>query len=249
MRLQILSDIHTEFHTDCGKQFIQNYLRPKSVDVLIIAGDMGVDYTGTCNSLVSSLQLIAKSYKDAVVLYVPGNHDFYHSNIPRTLSRLHLLEESINNLIILNNKMVNIGGATFIGTTLWFRKKKNYEKYADELNDFNLIKDFRNKVFKENRKALNFLNWHTNKDSIVITHHMPAPQSVSVEYKDNPTNMFFLCDMSKLINERKPKLWVHGHTHDSFNYMLGKTHVVCNPLGYLGRQVNPQFIPNMMIDL
>jgi Icc-related predicted phosphoesterase len=117
------------------------------------------------------------------------------------------------------------------------------------LNDFNLIKDFEDKVFKENRKSLKFLDWHVNRDSIVITYHVPTSKSTPTRYVGDPINMFFLCNMEKFIKERKPKLWVHGHTHDSFNYMLEKTHIVCNPLGYVGQQVNAEFISNMMVDL
>jgi len=244
MRIQVLSDIHAEFHTDSGEQFITEYLRPKGVDVLIIAGDIGVG-----KSLVYSLKLITKQYENASVLYIPGNHDFYNSSFSSILSKLQILADSIDNLTLLNNKMISINGANFVGAPLWFRKKKEYKAYSAMINDFHLISNFEDKVFKENKKSLRFLDWHVNEDSIVITHHVPTSRSTPARYVGDPVNMFFLCDMEGLIKERKPKLWVHGHTHDSFNYMLEKTHIVCNPLGYLGRQVNAEFIPNMMIDL
>ena len=28
------------------------------------------------------------------------------------------------------------------------------------------------------------------------------------------------------------KLWVHGHNHQTVDYNIGSTRVVCNPLGY-----------------
>lgn len=244
MRIQVLSDIHAEFHTDFGEEFVTKYLRPKGVDVLLIAGDMGVG-----DSLLYSLKIISNHYRNASVLYVPGNHDFYNSAFLRTLTNLHVLESAIDNLFIMNNRMVAIDGVNFVGSTLWFREKKEYKTYAPMLSDFNLIKNFEDRVFKENRKCLNFLNWHVRNDSVVITHHMPALQSVPTRFLDDPLTMFFLCNMEKLIKERKPKLWVHGHAYDSFNYMLGKTHIICNPLGYVGRYMNADFISNMMIDL
>jgi len=244
MRIQVLSDIHAEFHTDFGEGFITQYLRPKGVDVLIIAGDIGVG-----DSLFYALELIAKHYVNASVLYVPGNHDFYNSNFPKMLNSLHILSSSIDNLFVLDNKMKVINGVSFIGSTLWFRKQKDYQKYTAMLTDFDLIRNFEDRVFKENRKCLNFLNWHVNEDAVVITHHMPTIKSTPIRFLTDPLNMFFVCDMEKLIKKRKPKLWVHGHTHDSFNYLLEKTHIVCNPLGYVGRQVNADFIANMMIDL
>ena len=244
MRIQVLSDIHAEFHTDFGEQFVTGYLRSKGVDVLIIAGDLGVG-----ESLIYSLKIISKHYQNASVLYVPGNSDFYNSDFPSVIRQLNVLESAIDNLFVLNNKMVTISGVNFIGSPLWFRKKKKYKARAAMLDDFSLIGNFEEKVFKENRKSLNFLNWHVNKDAIVITHHAPTARSTPVKYAGDPMNMFFFCDMEALIKERKPKLWVHGHTHGSFNYMLEQTHIVCNPLGYVGRQVNAEFVPNMMIDL
>jgi hypothetical protein len=28
------------------------------------------------------------------------------------------------------------------------------------------------------------------------------------------------------------KAWIHGHTHDEFDYTIGITKVLCNPRGY-----------------
>jgi hypothetical protein len=35
-----------------------------------------------------------------------------------------------------------------------------------------------------------------------------------------------------MMEEGRPALWVHGHTHDSYDYWVGSTRVVCNPRGY-----------------
>jgi hypothetical protein len=47
------------------------------------------------------------------------------------------------------------------------------------------------------------------------------------------------------------QLWVHGHTHDSFDYTLNGTRVVCNPRGYAkgGVNENPLFDPNLMVEV
>jgi Icc-related predicted phosphoesterase len=143
---------------------------------------------------------------------------------------------------------MTFGGIDFIGTTLWFKQMPDYQRYAPLLNDFRVIQGFVPKVFEENKDAIDFLNWHVNDNSIVITHHSPTFHSTPMRFKEEPVNMFFTCDMEILIKERKPKLWIHGHTHHSFNYMLHNTHIICNPLGYVGHEVNQEFISNMMID-
>lgn len=38
--------------------------------------------------------------------------------------------------------------------------------------------------------------------------------------------------MSPIVENAGAALWVHGHTHSSFDYMAGETRVVCNPFGY-----------------
>lgn len=244
MRIQILSDLHFEFHKDGGKAFVNGYLKPKGVDVLVIAGD--IDVAGHHYDAFST---ITKAYPDARILFVPGNHDFYGSSIRQGVRDIHFAARKFPNLTVLYNKMVIINGIQFLGTTLWFRRSPGYEIYRYEMNDFRAISDVDPGAFKENKKALRFLRWHLNRKSFCITHHVPTPNSTPPQYKLSNINMFFVTDLTKLILAREPRLWIHGHTHNSFNYTLGNaTHVVCNPLGYLGSEINPEFLPNMMID-
>ena len=46
-------------------------------------------------------------------------------------------------------------------------------------------------------------------------------------------------------------LWIHGHTHDSFDYRLNGTRVVCNPRGYAkdGANENPLFDAGFVIEI
>jgi hypothetical protein len=47
------------------------------------------------------------------------------------------------------------------------------------------------------------------------------------------------------------QLWIHGHTHDSFDYRLNGTRVLCNPRGYArdGVNENPMFDPQLVIEV
>jgi hypothetical protein len=36
------------------------------------------------------------------------------------------------------------------------------------------------------------------------------------------------------MNNPQIKVWTHGHTHETFDYMVGTTRIVCNPRGYDG---------------
>ena len=45
------------------------------------------------------------------------------------------------------------------------------------------------------------------------------------------------------------KLWIHGHVHNNFDYMIGDTRVICNPRGYEMYQENFEFKPDFEVDI
>jgi predicted phosphodiesterase len=71
---------------------------------------------------------------------------------------------------------------------------------------------------------------------VVVGHHSPCKASTHPRYKEDVLmNGAYSSNLSELILDRPEiKLWVHGHTHDPFDYMVGSTRVVCNPRGYSG---------------
>jgi Icc-related predicted phosphoesterase len=58
-------------------------------------------------------------------------------------------------------------------------------------------------------------------------------------------------DLERQIRRWQPQLWLHGHTHDSFDYRVGATRVVANPRGYApgGQIENASFDPDLVIEL
>ena len=46
-------------------------------------------------------------------------------------------------------------------------------------------------------------------------------------------------------------LWVHGHLHDSSNYEINGTRVLCNPRGYAkdGLNENQSFDPLLTVEI
>ncbi|KVC83069.1 metallophosphoesterase [Burkholderia ubonensis] len=72
--------------------------------------------------------------------------------------------------------------------------------------------------------------------TIVVTHHAPHRRSLAERYAQDPVSAGFVNDLAGLV--RAPvALWVHGHTHTSFDYVTeGGTRVVCNPRGYIRRR-------------
>ena len=74
-----------------------------------------------------------------------------------------------------------------------------------------------------------------DKKFVVVTHHTPSFQSVAPYYKaDQLMNGGCHSNLDEFIMDKPNlKLWVHGHTHEDFDYLIGETRVVCNPRGYI----------------
>ena len=93
----------------------------------------------------------------------------------------------------------------------------------------------------EEHKAMLKLIDEVTKDKVsekfvVVGHHAPSKLSTKPKYQgDTMVNGAYSSDLSDFILDRPQiKVWTHGHTHDTFDYMIGSTRIVCNPRGYDG---------------
>jgi Icc-related predicted phosphoesterase len=222
MRITIISDLHFEFMKDLGKSFLEDYYWPDH-DVCIIAGDL-------CSSkhIIKSIKRACKVFKE--VVYVTGNHEYYNSSIKDIDKKISKL--NIKNFHFLDQGEVTIKGQRFIGGTMWYPKEPSNMIRDNFINDFRAISDC-DYIYEKNKLFNEYIqNCNLNKDDIVITHHLPSYKSVCREYAGDIINYFFVNDIDNLIKEYQPKLWIHGHTHFNFDYMIDNTRVICNPLGY-----------------
>lgn len=71
---------------------------------------------------------------------------------------------------------------------------------------------------------------------VVVGHHAPCKQSTKPGYEGEfIINGAYSSDLTDImLDNPKIKLWVHGHTHTVFDYMIGSTRVASNPRGYVG---------------
>ncbi len=82
-------------------------------------------------------------------------------------------------------------------------------------------------------------------ETVCITHTAPAS---SVRERGTHSWLYGSTDIEGLMQgPTAPALWIHGHVHDSWDYEIGGTRVLCNSRGYPGE--NPAFDPTLTVDV
>lgn len=244
MKLQIVSDLHLDFYDDRGESVIDRICQ-SSAETLVIAGDLA--------------EVVSPAWRFAIyrfcqrydrVLYVLGNHEYYHSS-PCSMgiqAPLLLAELENDNLVAFHRRSQHIlpGKINIEAWTLWFRDMPDVALFRHTLNDFKQIGDFEPWVYQQSSLARMWLA--DSEADIVITHHLPNARSVPERYRNSRQNCFYVNDVMPTMKQL-PKLWIHGHTHTACDYMLGDCRVVANPLGYPGEHHSSVFNYDFTIDL
>ena len=85
----------------------------------------------------------------------------------------------------------------------------------------------------------------------MVTHHAPSPRSIHPRFAGSVINACFISDAERLIDGARADLWIHGHTHDSFDYNVNGTRVLCNPRGYAkdGVNENASFDADLVVEI
>lgn len=242
MKIQVMSDLHLEFYGDPMK-FIDEL--PIRANILVLAGDI------MSFKMFPYLRAFCQRWKH--VLYVPGNHEYYDYHLnPRNSSLRELIGISVQepNFDLLYRDVRIIEGVRFLGATLWFPETgdPSEEIYRNQMNDFRLIKDAVPWIGYEHNFDHAFLENNIQKGDVVITHHLPHPESINERYEGSPLNRYFCSeDAAHLVESRHAQLWIHGHTHTACDYKIQGTRVVCNPAGYPGDLST--FTPDFTVDV
>ena len=86
--------------------------------------------------------------------------------------------------------------------------------------------------------------------TVVVMHHGCSMQSVAERWRSGLPSAGFSSDLTPLVEQAD--VWIHGHTHDSHRYQIGKCEVVVNPRGYPMRHggfENDEFDPLLVVDV
>lgn len=274
MNLAICSDIHLEFAD-------LNIHNEYYSEVLILAGDIMVaqdlhDHPEPINPIERSMiaaggfgarKEAAQRFRDFLsrvsfnfphVVYIAGNHEFYHGKWKASLQHMRDECAKFPNIHFLENDAWHHGDVTFVGGTLWTDMNKGdpmtLHAVGDMMNDFQIIRNDELGYTKlrpahtvsRHRNTLSYIDSVVKNDPsrkyVVVGHHAPSTLSIADEFKNQQLmNGAYYSDLSEFILDRPQiKLWVHGHTHYPFDYMIGDTRIVCNPRGYVGYERGTQ---------
>jgi len=259
MRLLILSDLHLEQWRGPTLSVELTMSRP---DAVILAGDI--------HNGASAVSWAEENFHELPVLYVHGNHEAYGSDIESAQCETAAACAATGNVHFLNSSEYRIDDVRFLGTTLWTdfnlfgsqNRSLSMKASEDVLADYKRIRlgaDGSRMLCPADTAGIHAEQraWLEKKldepfsgKTVVVTHMSPSPNSVAPRYEKDLVSGAFASNLDALVT--KADVWVHGHTHDSFDYTIGKCRVVCNPRGYLLRSgvgENPQFDPNFIVEI
>ena len=245
MKIFPVSDVHVDQYVganDPHDRLEFAYSAADEADVVVVAGDV--------HTQGRAPRWLARTFPDKPVVYVAGNHEFAQAVFPDEIENLRGRAAAFPQVHFLENAEAEIGGVVFLGCTLWtdFGLWGKEKEYAALNAAATMMPDYRQTRLAGGRlltpAATGKAHWlsrafleeklkrHRGRQVVVVTHHAPSPRSIGKNWQGNLLAAAFASDLEKLIATYQPALWVHGHLHDFYDYRIGATRVVCNPIGY-----------------
>jgi len=264
MKIALASDLHLEFDTI-------TLPNTEGAKVLILSGDICVAHSLHDHPIDKPVpedamkpgrnQSAAYKYREFFdhvskeyerVIYIAGNHEFYHGRYPDAYDWLYEEMKRYDNIHFLDKDDITIDDVTFVGGTLWTDMNRvdptTMQLIEGMMNDFRIIRNskFNYRRFapgdavNDHRQTLEYIKKVVDSDPskkyVVVGHHAPCALSIHETYKNEYyMNGGYYSDLSEFILDRPQiALWTHGHMHNPSDYKLGETRIVCNPRGYKG---------------
>lgn len=249
MRLWPVSDIHLELTR--GWDLPSGDARPE-FDVMIVAGDL-------IPRAERGVKWLLERVPDRQIIYCMGNHEAYGTDIDRTLEKAKAAATGTN-VHVLENETVRIADVTFAVCTLWTDFAINGDPYrgmlvaGERMNDFKKIRcsNYQQRFLPRHALTRHVKSWafldaemRKARDGklVVVSHHAPIPEMPpGASGNDRSLDPAFRSDLRRLMTPapddgrgplRPADLWIFGHTHQSFDAVIGPTtRVLSNGKGY-----------------
>jgi predicted phosphodiesterase len=240
MRLLVLSDLHVEVAAFEPAAF--------DADLVVLAGD---SHNGA-----QAPHWARRAFPGHRILMVAGNHEFYDAEMERVLDESREAAR-LAQVHLLENEETTIDGVRFLGCTLWtdyrafeqpgrtpcLTAEQAMKACSGLIADYFAIRRA-DAPAPRSFTPLDAASLHANSrawlesalarphdgTTVVVTHHLPSWRSVHPAFEQWVSNAGFVSHLDPLVE--RADLWIHGHTHTSHRYRIGRAEVVCNPRGY-----------------
>jgi predicted phosphohydrolase len=255
--IRLWSDLHLEF-----RHYVFNHIHIPHEDdkdtILLLAGDIGI---GTAS--IPFIEEMCKHFK--YVLMVAGNHEYYSNDFEKVNAdfQSYELNTAPKNFHFLYNDSRIIDGVRFLGGTMWtdFGKgdiltmqsaRRMMADYTEIYCQGSPITP--HFILREHDRFMDFLIAKFDEPfdgkTVVMTHHNPGNSVRRSTRSADRLDACYFADLEQMIgNYNVADLWVCGHCHQNFDYLINETRVVCNPDGYYDLEVNKDFDRNLIIEL
>jgi hypothetical protein len=257
MRIRVLSDLHLELWPFMPPELLDS-AAPKGKDlqdVVVLAGDI--------HHAEKAVLWARENFADVPCVQIQGNHEGYGLLWSRAALRMRNAAIA-SNVHFLDNDVTVIQGVRFLGCTLF----TDFDLFGGDENrahaiasakrcmsDFSTIFYGSTGFFTPEQSVLLHLNsvaWLEAKlpepfqgPTVVVTHHAPHFGSIAPRFRKSIMSAAFASDLARLMG--KAALWIHGHVHDSCDYVVKGTRIVCNPRGYPGER--NAFDPMLIVEV
>jgi predicted phosphodiesterase len=206
------------------------------------------------------------------VIFVPGNHEYYKAPNPQEVdnffspnleyfpretkwSNFASFGTSID--VDWDNKIV------YVKATLWSNILPEQEAAVHYgLSDFRTPGLTPEWYKRRHERDLELITGHLTGTvaklkksdpefrSVVVTHHCPTFKSSHERFLGSNFNSAFCTNLEYLMEgDDAPDFWIHGHTHDAYDYTIGKTRIICNPVGYPGERKGDNEYADLVIEI
>lgn len=252
MLIQYCSDLHLEF--PANKKYLEtNPIKPEG-EILLMAGDI-IPFT-EIEKENDFFNFLSGSFGHTY--WIPGNHEYYRSDIAERTGTFH--EKIRSNVSLLNNITIDHYGVRLLFSTLWSKINPAQEFVIQKsMADFRLIKNNGKKMTVDDYDQLhedclvflvNELSNMNNKKTIVATHHLPTFFNYPEKYRYSELNTAFATELFDLIERSNVDYWIFGHSHEVVpDFKIGRTTLTTNQLGYVEYGEHLNFVSNRIINL
>ena len=266
MKIRLLSDLHLEM--PYNKEPISQrpfHYENLGEDVVVLAGDI--------NTQAKHIQLIQRILAGgAKILMVAGNHEAYGASFEGVHDFFYNLQAEYPKFYYLNNDNMVIDNIDFFGGIMYTNLEgQDIDKLCTRyIPDFSVIyKEPRLELMSVTEDFVNFTPKWTPQDhrdahqefckefgywkissnatkKVVITHFVPTYKALAPQFAKSALNPYFIQDMEHTMTGID--LWMFGHTHTSFDFMIDETRLVSNPYGY-GEENKDGFVIDKIIEI